>query len=470
MSNQMIWEGIFSKPVHVEFTQKKTTSDAGLIIANAEIKRFDLCGRISDAIPDNRNQLFVIHRQKEQVQQRILQLVAGYADLNDAATLRKDPAFTTLVLEEKNQAFEKMKISKKKLKKMKKEKQTDLSSAPTLCRFENRFDRASVKKLVRLQVQLYLERNKKRFKEILDRGAPLEIAIDMDPTDLETHGQQSLAFYNGHYGHTAYLPLVIADGDNGDLIAAIPRPGNRHATWMLKAILMGLIKYILKTYPQAQFKIRADSGFQKESFFKFIEQHPQIQTATISIAFNRSLEKLTKNAVTEFNLAFEQNPDLNLLHFGEVGYRADSWSKYRRIIYQIAKTHYGATEIRYYMTLDLTSTPEQVKLDYNRRADAENRIKEWKTQSFAQRVSGETFMVNAFRMLISGFAFIVLQEIQKKLIHTPLEHSYVATIREKLIKVAGIFKESTRRILLILPESYPYQNIWRHLIAENCVT
>ena len=79
-------------------------------------------------------------------------------------------------------------------------------------------------------------------------------------------------------------------------------------------------------------------------------------------------------------------------------------------------------------------------------------------------------MVNAFRMLISGFAFIVLQEIQKKLIHTPLEHSYVATIREKLIKVAGIFKESTRRILLILPESYPYQNIWRHLIAENCVT
>jgi homoserine kinase len=81
-------------------------------------------------------------------------------------------------------------------------------------------------------------------------------------------------------------------------------------------------------------------------------------------------------------------------------------------------------------------------------------------------VSGETFFVNACRMLLSGFAFIVFQEIQKKLVTTSLENSYVSTIREKVIKVAGIFQSSTRRIRLILPESYPYKDIWQHLILN----
>ena len=126
----------------------------------------------------------------------------------------------------------------------------------------------------------------------------------------------------------------------------------------------------------------------------------------------------------------------------------------------MSKTYFGATDVRFYMTLDLESTPEAIKLDYNQRADAENRNKEWKIQAFANRVSGETFLVNAFRMLLSGFSFIIMQELQKKLQGTTLEKSYIQTVREKIIKVAGCIQESTRRVLLILPESYPYQSIW----------
>ena len=48
-----------------------------------------------------------------------------------------------------------------------------------------------------------------------------------------------------------------------------------------------------------------------------------------------------------------------------------------------------------------------------------------------------------------------------------LETGYIQTIREKIIKVAGIFQETTRRIRLILPESYPYQSIWAHLILHS---
>ena len=451
MANQLILEDLLEKPIHIEFSEKNTTSDAGAIFVSSIIKKMQMHDRISAAVPDPRNQLMVTHEQPEQVHQRLLQLSAGYEDLNDSATLRKDPALISLVLDGKP----------------KPDKQEELSSSPTLCRMENRFDRSCIEAMATLQVDLYLERNKERFDDALHKRGELLIVMDLDPTDLETHGQQPFAFFNGHYGHTAYLPLVIVDGENGDLITAIPRPGNRHATWFLPQILRKLFARITTTYPQVKFRLRSDSGFQSEKYFAFLEQHPQVQTATVSIATNRSLDKMTQFALQTFKEADEKFNDPKLIHFGEFGYRADSWSRYRRVVYQISKTYFGATDVRFYMTLDLESTPEAIKLDYNQRADAENRNKEWKIQAFANRVSGETFLVNAFRMLLSGFSFIIMQELQKKLQGTTLEKSYIQTVREKIIKVAGCIQESTRRVLLILPESYPYQSIWQHLIPQT---
>ena len=74
----------------------------------------------------------------------------------DAQTLRKDPMLTTLVLEQKNRG------------KKPDKKQEELSSAPTLCRMENRVDRASLKRLIQLQIDLYLQRNQKRFEHEME--------------------------------------------------------------------------------------------------------------------------------------------------------------------------------------------------------------------------------------------------------------------------------------------------------------
>jgi hypothetical protein len=457
MTEQFILKDLLGKPIHIEFTEKNTTSDGGLIFAHRIIHKLNLGQRISEVIADPRNPNLITHEQSEQVEQRLLQLSAGYEDVNDAKTLRKDPMLTTLILEQKNRG------------KKEDKKQTELSSSPTLCRMENRVDRRALKRLIELQIDLYCQRNEKRFTDQHKQTGKLLICIDLDPTDIETHGQQPFAFYNGYYGHTGYVPMVIADGENGDLIAVIPRPGNRHATWFLRLIMKKLLSRISSKYPQALFKIRADSGFQSEQWFSFLELHPQIQTATIALACNATLEKLTKAAVQMFEQAYASREDKitkALIHFGEFGYRAESWSQFRRVIFQISKTNFGTTEVRYYFSTDHALTPEAIKLDYNQRSNLENRIKEWKTQMFASRVSGETFTVNAFRMLMSGFALIVFQELQKQLLNTVFANSYAATLREKLIKVAGVIQESTRRILLVLPQSYPYQSIWQSLLSS----
>jgi hypothetical protein len=455
MMTQLEIPSFLSKPLHIEFTQKDTTSDSGLIFAQQIVKKFDLAERISSAIPDPRDPSRILHEQEDLINQRLLQMIAGYEDVNDSDALRKDPGMAKLILDEKTKSTKKPE-----------DKQNFLGSSPTMNRLENRFNRKGIESLVRLQIDLYLERNKKRFQSELKSGNNLVIQLDLDPTDLETHGQQQFAFYNGHYEHTAYLPLLIVDGENGDLIASIPRPGNRHACWLLRLILSGIFNQILKVYPQVEFKIRADSGFQSEPFFRFLETHPAVEGAAISLMGNRRLNRLSQEAVSDYKKALEsrENKQESLIHFGEFGYRADSWSCFRRVVYQIQEAHYGKTEIRYYMTFDQISNPQAIKEDYNQRADAENRIKEFKLQAFATRVSGETFLVNAFRMLMSGMVLIIYQEIRKKLKDTSFAKACVQTIREKLIKVAGVLKESTRRLHLILPQSYPYSEIWRTLI------
>jgi hypothetical protein len=151
------------------------------------------------------------------------------------------------------------------------------------------------------------------------------------------------------------------------------------------------------------------------------------------VSSNASLEKLSQAAVQEYKTVDGNRTDqtVELIHFGEFGYRAGSWSQFRRMIYQIQKTHYGAVEIRYDMTLDHEASPESVKTSYNRRAEAENRNKEFKTQVFGSRVSGESFLVNAFRRVLSGFCLIIFQQLRKYLKSTVLENACVQTIREK---------------------------------------
>lgn len=461
MLEQPNFQNFFNQSVQIHFDQQGSSSDGGLFLVRSVMNQLRMSEQMSPLIHDGREPSRMIHQQEDQITQRLLQMCAGYEDVNDATSLRTDPVFRLLTRGGKKRKLGKRLSKKKNLRKSSDKESASkvLASAPTLCRLENRVKRSNIEALIILQVELYLQRNTKRFSDEKN----LTISIDLDPTDVETHGQQPFAFYNGHYEHTAYLPMMIVDGDNQDLIAVIPRPGNRHATWMLRLIFRRLFARIEQDYPNVKFRIRADSGFQSENFFSFLEKRVEVQTATLSISSNKNLEKFTQVAVQEYKHADENRTDkaIELTQFGECGYRASSWTKFRRIIYQIQKTHYGTIEVRYYMTLDHNSSPESVKINYNRRAEAENRIKEFKTQAFGSRVSGESFLVNAFRMVLSGFCLIIFQQLRKCLEHTVLKNACVQTIREKLIKVAAIIRVSTRRILISLPSSYPYQTIWQ---------
>src|SRR5205823_2951158 len=62
-----------------------------------------------------------------------------------------------------------------------------------------------------------------------------------DSTDDPTHGAQEGTAYHGYYGQHMYHPLLIFDGDTAQLITALLRPGNAHASRGVRSVLRVLV-------------------------------------------------------------------------------------------------------------------------------------------------------------------------------------------------------------------------------------
>ena len=58
----------------------------------------------------------------------------------------------------------------------------------------------NLKKLSNLFVTLFLNAH---------QTPPARITLDIDATDVETHGRQENAFFHGYYEHRCFLPLYV---------------------------------------------------------------------------------------------------------------------------------------------------------------------------------------------------------------------------------------------------------------------
>ncbi len=94
----------------------------------------------------------------------------------------------------------------------------------------------------------------------------------------------------------------------------------------------------------------------------------------------------------------------------------------------------------------------------------ENRIKEQQLMLFADRTSCYDFLANQFRLLLSSFAYVLIETLRREhLADTDLAEAQVQTIRLKLLKVAARVVISARRIVFHLASSYPGQTLFARL-------
>lgn len=449
ITQRLIFPELFSRPIHYQFDEPHSSSDGGALLLKAADQKLQLTTSLAACLVDERQAAKVKHSLSDLLRQRIYGLASGYADANDAARLAHEPIFK-LLLDRSPVAGQ------------------ELSSQPTLSRFENSIGPRQNYRLGLALAQSVIERQQKRL-----RGKVRSITIDLDPTADPTHGQQQLSFFNGHYDTHCYLPLLGFLSFNNEpeqyLVTALLRPGNaseKHGVVVgLLARLVGLLR---AAFPKALLKLRLDGGFTGPVMLAYLDRVPRLEYVC-GMPKNAVLERHAKPLLEQAR-KLSQRTKQRAQVFGECRYQARSWKQQRRVIIkaEIVFNHRGEPKDnpRFVVTNQRQSPKFIYKKAYCSRGEIENRIKELHHGLEIDRTSCPRFWANQFRVLLTAAAYALLQEIRRHARHTTLARAQVSTLRERLFKLSARIATSVRRIVVHLPKNFPYAHEWNSIARQ----
>jgi Transposase DDE domain group 1 len=200
----------------------------------------------------------------------------------------------------------------------------DLASQSTLSRLENAVDAKACYRLAVALVQLYLQERERD-------GLPERIILDLDGTDDPAHGKQEGVAYHGFYGQHMYHPLLIFDGDTGQLITAVLRPGTCHASRGALAVLKRLVRRLRARWPGVPIEVRGDSGFAVPALYAHLEE--QHIDFTIALGRNPRLEAMAA-ALAEQARDRRTETGEKVRLFDEGRYQADTWEESAGLLFR----------------------------------------------------------------------------------------------------------------------------------------
>jgi Transposase DDE domain group 1 len=461
------FEFFSSRPVQIEISPAPLTSDAGLL----PIRQFDdqirLTEQFATAIEDKRDPDFVQQSLPSMVRQRIFGILADYEDQNDHDTLRSDPVFKVIADRLPDDP--------------------DLSSQPTLSRFENA---VSIPDLWRLRDALADE-----FIQSFNTP-PRHITLDLDAFDDPAHGDQQLIMFHGYYEQYQYLPIAITCAENDMTLLVGLRHGTCPAYLGADNDLRYLVGRLRAVWPDVHIHVRADSGFGVPLMYNVCQELRL--SYTFGIGMNSVLRKLSDDLLKQAVKDFEQTKEPQRL-FLAVRYQAGSWKAAQPIVIKV-EAHAQGTNRRAVVTNrpGWEVLPSAVYDEYAERGESENRNKELKRELQADRLSDHRFTANFFRLYLHAAAFNLLVRLRHAVVlsppttaelglpaelpaaaidvphrkrffnkrreRDPLGEGFACTWRTRLIKVAAEIITRARRVIVRLSASWPHLD---HFLAVS---
>jgi len=418
--------------VSVDFSATEISSDGSLILLEKLERDHNVIKYFSKFLPDQRNPRSITYTREGQLKQRVFMMMLGYQDTNDVTHLQHDPLFMDVL-------------------------QGDLASQPTLSRFENSLDKQSIFTLCYAWIDRYVSSLAGR-----DR-----IIIDIDATDDATYGKQQMSMFNGYYGKFMYNELFFHDGDTGQIILPVLRPGNSHSNKWYVSILKRIIIKIRHSYPEMEIIIRTDSGFSCAPFYELVEKY-DLFFATGQASNEVLKRKVGRSEKAVRHLYLEQGNKHQ--HFISFPYKAKSWHKEQQCYSKIESTGLGMNIRHVISNLKEQDAREIYFGFYVKRGDAsENRIKEVKNMCFSDRLSNHGFWANFFRLFTSSLVyemFLLLKDSIKRSTITVAKKWQISSIRTYLLKVGATIKITKRRIYYQLSKAFVYKDLFREIITQ----
>jgi Transposase DDE domain group 1 len=456
------------KPVVVEASAGQISSDAGLLPFRQLDEQLGVTQQLAECLADRRHVGYIGHTFLEMVRMRTYGILADYADQNDHDLLRSDPVFKLICGRSIHDDH--------------------LASQPTLSRFENAIDIRSFFRLRDMLIDQFIA----SFDE-----PPQRLTLDIDPFDDPTHGQQQLTFFHGYYQQYQYLPRVITCAENDLVLNLCLLYGSAHPALGAAEDLEYVVGRLREVWPDVRIHVRGDSGFGVPSMYDICERLEV--DYTLGIGMNRRLKKYSDSLLETALARYEATGQSQRL-FTAFWYRAESWPAQRWVVVKCEANSQGTNR-----RAVVTSRPGAFVLPgaaydaYADRGESENRNKELKGGLQADRLSDHRYFANLFRLYLHTAAYNLLirmrhlievplpedraQEVPVEALagrrrrahhnrrrdHDPLGQGQPCTWQTRLIKVAALIYESTRRVLVQLSSSWPYLAHYQH-VSQRVLT
>lgn len=437
------------KDVHLDFDGGDLSSDAGFLALALADQRLCLTERLAAAIEDRRDPTKVDHPLVDLVRERTYLIAQGYADANDAQTMRDDPLLK-VALGKSPQA-------------------PPLAGQSTLSRLENAVTVRDVERTAHVLLEVFLERC---------GSAPQEVVLDFDPFADPAHGRQQGVLFHGHYDCHCYLPLYLCgsvDGSRQYVIGVLLRNGRASPVKGARYLLQQVVWALRQRFPDLHIIVRGDGGYGV----------PKMLNTCQALGVDYCFGKPQNNRLHALTVRFQVRAALGYTLrkrqygrtakpfrvYGECRYRARTWKRDERVIVKAEVTE-GKLNPRFVVTSLRRKdgwTAKRVYTFYCARGEPENRIKEFKLDLEGGRLSCESFLANQFRLVLHTAAYVLYQSVQDTLAQvapaTEWVGAQVSTIRSKLFKIAARVRVRCRVIRVQLPTSCPWQALWRRLLG-----
>jgi hypothetical protein len=191
---------VAEKDIVARFDGGSLSSDGGVLVLREIERRLGVAERLAACITDPRDPDRTAHCLAEIIRFRLLAIAAGYADGNDATSLRRDPLF--------KMALERLPLGR------------DLCSQSTISRLENR--PGALLRMGHALVDLYCG----SFRQM-----PRRIVLDIDDTFDAVHGAQQLRLFNARITtSTAFSPWSCSMARAASSLRCCARPSGRVAS------------------------------------------------------------------------------------------------------------------------------------------------------------------------------------------------------------------------------------------------
>jgi hypothetical protein len=433
--------------VRADFDGGALASDFGALLLRGIDRQIGLTARLAAAMHDKRPPSYIDPTLRDLLAQRIYQLASGYADGNDANSLRHDPLF-------------KLGVERRPLA-----PDQAVARAPTFSRLDHSVDRQDVYRFTQALVDHCVASSP---------VPPVALVLDLDHPEDPTHGQQEFPFYTPYYKSHCYLPLFIFEGPSQALVMAGLRPGKRPTGVEHARILPRLLRHLRAQWPETPLLGRGDSHFAPPEVIESIPAIPQTDfvfgLAANAVVLRQAAPVLQAarwlhQQRTAWARAHGELPPASSRLYEAFSYAAASCSHPWRVGLKAAVLAAGDNP-RFVVTSLTAPAPPMLYADLScARGRGENLSKAVKCELPSDRPSETTFLANAMRLRFACAASVLPPALRTQTLQpTALAHAQPATVILTLFKVATLVKQYKDRIRLQLPSSCPVKGL-RHRVT-----